>query len=466
MLVKLLGLAVLVLTPRGFVSAVQPRPNIILLVTDDQRWDTLGSTGNDIIHTPHLDSLAREGVLFTNCFCTTSICCTSRASILSGQYARRHGIWKFETDFTQEAFAKTFPAVIRAAGYRTGFVGKWGVGNAPPKDEYDYWGVQYPGQGRYYDTDDFRKDNPDLGEHLTHQLAQKAVEFLHGCSNEQPFCLQVSFKAPHCQGSQPWQFPFDMRLKELYQDTHISPAKTATDTHFHRLPEFIQTSEARIRWHRRFDGEAMFQESVKDYYRLISGVDVAVGEIVQVLQEKRFAENTIIIFTSDNGFYLGEYGLAGKWFMHEPSIRLPLFVYDPRQPQAHRGKEVDPLVLNIDLAPTILDAAGVKIPDAMQGQSLMPIVLEKDASGWREEFLYEHFFEYSTLPKTEGVRGVRWKYVRYPTMQPVYEELYDLKRDPLEEINLAMAPAHQKTLATMREHWKRLAAAAESKVNP
>lgn len=431
-------------------AAEQQPPNIILLLTDDQRWDALGAAGNQTIHTPHLDALAQQGVRFTNCFCTTSICCTSRATILSGQYARRHQIWGFRTPFSAEAFAETFPAQVRKAGYQTAFVGKWGIGGQAPADQYDFW-AGFSGQGRYYENDDPKND-----EHLTRKITRQTLEFLDQRTDGKPFCLQVSYKAPHCQDGHDPQFPYDTLLKNLYADDHITPPATATPEHFARLPAFLQNSEARRRWGLRFDGDENFQQSVKAYYRLISGIDVSVGKIVQQLRDKGLDKNTVIIFTSDNGYYLGDHGLAGKWFMHEPSIRLPLIVYDPRLPNSRRGATSDEMVLTVDLAPTILAVAEVEIPTAMQGRNMLPLVQGDANTKWRSEFLYEHLFNHASIAQTEGVRTKRWKYTRYSSVQPVYEELFDLKTDPQEETNLATMAAHQEKLLELRVAWQRL----------
>ncbi|HAA48149.1 MAG TPA: hypothetical protein DCE43_00405, partial [Planctomycetaceae bacterium] len=195
------------------------------------------------------------------------------------------------------------------------------------------------------------------------------------------------------------------------------------------------------------------QKSVKDYYRLVVGVDDVIGRVVAKLKQKQLFENTVIIFTSDNGFYLGEHGLAGKWFMHEESIRLPLVICDPRLPEGRKGRRVSESALNIDIAPTILDLAGLEIPGTIQGRSLKPL-LDGRRVEWRSEFFYEHPFQHPRIPKTEGVRGSRWKYVRYTSLDPVVEELYDLKEDSREERNLAGDPRFVDRLRDQRNKWR------------
>ncbi len=422
------------------------RPNIIVLVTDDQRWDAMGCAGNAIIHTPQMDKLAADGVLFLNNFCTTSICMVSRASILTGLYKRRHKVVRFDQPLSDALFAETYPVLMRAAGYRTGFVGKWGLGGALPEHAFDYFDG-FSGQGEYFHEIDGAQ------VHLTTLLADKAVEFLEGCSRDKPFCLSVSFKAPHVQDSDPRQFLYDPAFEHLYRDDLIPTAKTAAERYFDALPEFLKPTEGRHRWERRFATPDQFQQSVKGYYRLVSGVDAALGRIRDTIEERGLSGNTVILFTSDNGFFLGEKGLAGKWLMYEESIRTPLIVHDPRLPAAARGRRRKEMALNIDLAPTVLDLAGIDVPEAVEGRSLVPL-LQGDTPAWRTEWFYEHDFGGEDLfPATGGVRTERWKYTRYVRRDPPFEELYDLANDPYEEHNLTNNEAHKSTVETLRDKW-------------
>ena len=424
------------------------RPNIILLVTDDQRWDALGCAGNPIIQTPNIDRIAAGGTLFNNNFCTTSICCTSRASIVTGMYGRRHGIHAFNQPLSPQQMAAGYPAVLRRAGYRTGFVGKWGVGGKLPADQFDYWGG-FGGQGKYF--------NEVGGKtvHITDILAGRSVEFLNGCTAGQPFCLSVSFKASHCQDGDPKQFLYAPRYEKLYADKTMPVPRTATEAEFRKQPEFIQTSEGRVRWKLRFSNPQQHQTSVRGYYRLITGVDDAVGKMMKVLEDRKLLGNTVVIFTSDNGFFLGEHGLAGKWFMHEESIRTPLLIRDPRVQNGLQGQKRGEMALSIDLAPTILDYAGVRIPDVMQGASLRPLV-GGARPDWRQDWFYEHLFKHKRIPPLEGVRTNRWKYVRYIDSKPLVEHLYDVQNDPYGERDLAGDPAHAVQLDAFRKRRQEL----------
>jgi len=431
----------------GETARKQTPPNIVVLYTDDQRLDALACMGNPIIQTPHLDSLAQQGVAFSNSFCTTSICCTSRATLVTGMHCERHGIVGFNQPLAPEIWRQSFPMLLREPGYRTGFVGKWGIGGPMPEEDYDFW-AGYAGQGSYFEEVDGKR------KHRTKINRDGALKFLDSCNSRQSFCLQVSFKAPHCLDGDPRPFHPDPEFDDLYADVEIPVPKTATEDCFKRLPSFLQESEGRVRWQIRFSTPELFQKSVKDYYRLVTGVDRAVGEIVAKLDEMGVRDNTLLFFTSDNGFFLGEHGLAGKWFMYEESIRVPLLLFDPRLPEGGRGKRVSEMVLSTDVAPTLLDYAGIPVPSRMQGRSLRPLV-EGKATDWRTEWFYSHPFEHKRIPKCEGVRTKRWKYIRYIDFDPPYEQLFDLEADPCEERDLARQPTYSERLKEMRQRWEK-----------
>jgi arylsulfatase A-like enzyme len=419
------------------------RPNLVFILADDLRWNTLGCMGNTIVQTPHIDQLAREGMRFTNAFVTTSICVASRASILTGQWACRHQIEDFAKPFTPAQWSQTYPALLREAGYRTGFVGKFGVGDAKSiaamATHFDFWrGV--PGQGSIQ----YREN----GVHQTARMGNEALEFLasHTGRNTQPFCLSLSFTAPHARDNQPREFEPDPRDESLYADLTIPLPKLAhTDEAFHRLPEAVQKSEGRTRWGWRFDTPEKSQRTLRDYYRLVTGIDREVGRILDKLPA-----NTYVIFLSDNGWAMGERGLADKWFAYEEDIRVPLIV---RGPGVKTGTS-DAFALNTDIAPTLLSLAGVPLSTSMQGKNLVPILTSrKTPREWRREFFYEHHSVPDRIPPCEAVRTERWKYIRW-TGAGDAEELYDLKSDPLEEHNLVANPKHAKVLADLRAKWE------------
>ncbi len=447
----------------GNLAVVQgaDRPNIVFLLTDDQRFDAVGyAEGDPHLKTPALDQLAADGTVFENAFVTTSICAISRASILTGQYESRHGVRGFGRPLSPEQLDNSFPTQLRSAGYYTGFIGKWGLGGPIPVDRFDVWNG-FGGQGAYFPNGrpggDGPKDDGTGDEHLTDIQTDQAVSFLEGAPKDRPFFLQISTKAAHVNDSTMWDHPFPTaaRFDSVLQDAVIARKPTDTPEGFEALPEVLKTSEARLRWESRFGTEERFQQNVKDYYRLILGIDELVQRVRNRLEELGQAENTVIIFSSDHGFYLSDRGLAGKWFMHEESIRVPLVIYDPRAGSSSTRESAEEIVLNIDLAPTILDYANVSVPDVMQGESLRDLTAKADPD-WRTEFFYEHHFGYPTIPFLEGVRQNRWKYVRYATLEEENEELFDLENDPLELKNLAADPAHEDDLDRLRSRWREL----------
>jgi arylsulfatase A-like enzyme len=433
----------------------QPEPpNIIFLLTDDQRWDALGAMGNEIIRTPNLDRLANEGVLFTNAHVTTAICCCSRASVLTGQYVSRHGINSFQTDLVGKALQQTYPLLLRnQAGYRIGFIGKYGIGlEQHPVDSFDFWTCEKVYQPLYEHVDE---DGNYL--HYTDKVLKDIMNFLDRFGG-QPFCLSVSFKAPHVQDSDPRQFIYHPRYKDLYADIEIPLPETAGQEYWDVFPEDFRTNnEARKRWELRFPDPEKYQESVRGYYRLLTGVDDAVGHMIKKLDELGIADNTIIMLMGDNGFYLAEHGMAGKWYPHEESIRVPLFIYDPRLPVESRGLRREEMVLNIDVAPTILSLAGLEVPEGMQGHDLNRLYAGPPLEDhWRDEFFYEHTIDIPTIPPSLAVVTEDYKFITYPVLASGFEEFYDLKADPHEKTNLINDPAHQEMIRAYRDRLREL----------
>ena len=427
------------------------RPNIIFILTDDQRWNTLGCMGDPNIQTPNLDRLAKNGVLFKNHFVTTSICMCSRASILTGQYVRRHEINDFGASLKPGQWAETYPAVLRQNGYHTGFIGKFGVGDVTHMaDKFDYWrGVG--GQGGLY----FINPKDPSRTHETARYGQSALEFIDGAPTNRPFCLSVSFTAPHARDDMPHleQFQPDDRDTALYVDKLLPEPETATDDYFKKLIKSAQNSVAHDRWLWRFDTPEHYQISARNYYRLITGIDREVGRIMAELEKRGIANNTVIIYTSDNGYFLGDRKLSDKFFMYEESLRDPIIICDPRQPAGNRGRSETAMTLNIDFAPTILALAELAIPARMQGRSLMPLVHNQHPADWRTEFFYEFTATLGRIPSSEGVRTEQWAYLRWINEKPLIEELFDIKIDPLEAHNVASDPENRATLDKLRASW-------------
>jgi arylsulfatase A-like enzyme len=419
------------------------RPNIIFILTDDQRFDALGAMGNRIIQTPHMDKLAKGGILFKNAFITTSICCVSRASVLTGQYQSRHNIGDFSTDLSPAALAKTYPSLLKDAGYKLGFIGKFGVGKHPPHSLYDFWVDTEAGEKSQPDYVTIGKNGKEI--HDTDTIGHAIGDFLDQFGNKDPFCLSVSFKAPHEQDGNPPEYIIQPRYKDYYKNVTIPAPLTADPKYWNQLPDFLRTDEnfGRSRWKGLFGTPELYQENVKNYYRLITGVDDVVGDMVNKLAQLNLTKKTIIIFMGDNGMFLGEHGMEGKWYGYEESIRVPMFIYDPNLPH----QTAPQMVLNIDIAPTILSMAHIAIPKGMQGVDLIKMIKKQIPE--RNDFVYQHYYLGSPhIPKEEGLVTKRFKYMNF--IEHNYEELYDLKNDPHETVNLAKDPKYNTVIKDLR----------------
>jgi arylsulfatase A-like enzyme len=474
------------------------RPNIVFVLADDMRSDAMSCAGNPLLKTPNLDRLATEGMLFNNAFVTTSICAVSRASILTGQYARRHGVNDFQKPISD--LKATYPGILRASGYHTGFIGKWGVAAlnreylqrsaeafdfwAGDMDQSAYWhertcnyitnngtgdrvnffcscpSANRPSGGVVGDKPDPALKDPVHAE--TEFIPAKIRSFLDQRATDKPFCLSVSLKSPHA----PWG-GYARRFAQDFEGLAVPRAASVSMDEARRQPKFLQETLESDRGLRLvqcaddLDGER--NQWLRQYYRLIQGLDFCMGELLQELDRRGLASNTVVIFTSDNGHFFGEHGFFGKWLMHEESIRVPMIVYDPRVAAAQRGQTCGEMVLNIDVAPTILEAAGLPVPPAMQGQSLLPL-LRDPAQPFRDSFFYEHLYGHGPKPPThiersEGVRTRDWKYTLYVDQAgPEREELYDMRDDPLEMKNLARDPERQDLLQQLRQQHSQFTA--------
>ena len=440
------------LLPATALAAEPTVRNVVLLYADDWRHDTLGAAGHPVVKTPHLDALAKESHRFTHACVTTAICGVSRATLLTGQWMSRHGNRAFDKFDTP--WADTLPGRLRAAGYHVGHVGKWHCGKFPAA-EFDF--------ARSYAGKHFLKGKDGKEVHVTTRNEADALEFLGARPKDKPFFLTVAFFAPHAEDGHPKQYLPQPESEKLYADAKIPVPKTATDDHLRRLPPFLSAdaSESRKRWAVRFDTAEKYQQSMKAYYRLVSEVDAACGRILDELREQKLLDDTLVIFTTDNGYFHGEHGLADKWYPYEESIRVPLIVRDPRLPAAARGKTSDELVLNADLAPTVLAAVGQKPPKGMQGVDFAPLYLSAKKPDWRKEFYYEHatIRNKEFIPASEAVVREDVKYLRWPEFD--HEELFDLTADPHEETNLAAAPKQTDRLKELRTRLKELRDAAK-----
>lgn len=429
------------------------RPNVVFMLADDLRFDAVGYV-NSGVRSPQLDRLAADGVRFHHAFVTTSICCTSRASIFTGLYARRHGVWDFTTSLSAEALAHSYPAVLKAAGYRTGFFGKYGVGDYEKGDENGDGIGPFPrvpdlDRDSFDEIEDFdtyyEAEDADREHHHTERVADYAERFIRSSSSQQPFCLSLSFKAPHANDIDDLimgQYVAEPDILPLYGRDIFTQGPTMNEQAYEMLPPFIKASEGRQRWYGRFSTPWLWQDSVRKYYALMTGIDRAIGRVVAALEERGLLGSTAIVFTSDNGYFLGDYGLSDKWFGYEASIRIPLMIR-PAGPAVNR--DITAPVLNIDFAPTIIAMAGLEPPDVVHGRDLSPLWTRAASDSWRTDFLYEHYLPGLTdpdprweamIPSSEGVRNERYTYLRYPRQSGTNEQLFDRVADPDELVNI------------------------------
>ncbi len=422
------------------------KPNIIFILTDDQRFDALGYAGNDLIHTPEMDQLAQTGTYFKNAMVSTPICAASRVSILTGLYERTHR-FTFQTgNVRQEYMDQTYPKLLKEAGYLTGFYGKYGIrydGVDELFDEYETYDRNNSfkdRRGYYYKT--LGKDTV----HLTRYTGQKALDFIDGTESDQPFCLSLSFSAPHAHDPAKDQYFWQKETNGLLQGVTMPGPVLGEDKYFEAQPDFVRAGFNRLRWTWRYDTPEKYQHSVKGYYRMISGIDLEIGKIRRKLKEKGLDKNTVIILMGDNGYFLGERQFAGKWLLYDNSIRVPLIIYDPRE----EHQDVEELAQNVDVPSTIVDLAGLESPETWQGVSLLSIVQRKKKSIGRDTALVEHLWEFEHIPPSEGLRTKDWKYFRYINDKSS-EELYHLKKDPREVENLAGDPQYQRVLHAFRK---------------
>ncbi len=457
------------------------RPNVLFVMTDDQTVREMSCYGSRILETPNMDRIARGGTRFANCFTTNALCAPARATVLTGCFSHVHGIRGNSemADAVEELDPNvpTFPELLREAGYQTGLVGKYHIRQDPRG--FDTWRIHL-GQGEYFDPvfieNGTRVQKQGYATDLTTDLA---LNFLRGTDRSRPFCLVYQFKAPHRP------FTPAPRHADMFEDIEIPEPETFNDDYATRrvaemaedmrfeqslagdyedLPEGLSREE-RKRW--------IYQRFVKDRYRTIYGVDENLGRVLDYLDENGLAEDSLILYTSDHGYFMGEHGWYDKRFMYEPSIRIPIVARYPRSGTA--GHVADEMVMNIDFAPTILDFAGVPIPDGMQGRSLRPLMEGKSPEDWRSSIYYAYYenswalqdkgeeamaepFRYFTphrIGPHRGVRTDRHKLIEYYG-EGDYWELFDLEADPNEMQNLYGDPTCAAVVADLKRELHRL----------
>jgi arylsulfatase A-like enzyme len=463
-----------------------PRPNIIFIMADDHAAHAVGAYGSRINRTPHIDRIAKEGIRFDNCFCTNSICAPSRAVILTGKYSHLNGVRDNAVSF--DGAQRTFPKILQEAGYQTAMIGKWHLKSDPTG--FDYWNV-LPGQGHYY--------NPDLIEmgekkqhtgYVTDIITDYALEFLENRRDRsKPFLMMLHHKAPH----RTWN-PAPRHLN-IYDDVQFPEPETLFDDYATRSLAALE-QEMTLRDHMRIDhdvkmgdppqrlndkqrktweaaygpkreaflkekpeGDALvrwiYKRYMEDYLGCIAAVDENVGRILDYLDESGLAENTVVVYTSDQGFFLGDHGWYDKRFMYEESLRMPFVVRYPERIES--GSVSDNIVSNLDFAPTFLSLAGAEIPTEMQGRSLKNLLLNDNVGEWRQS-LYYHYYEYPAVHMAKRHYGVRTD--QYKLLYFYYDidawELYDLEKDPNEINNVYNDPSYEDIVAELKKEIKHL----------
>ena len=456
-----------VLPARAHASGTVARPNIVFILIDDLRWDDIGCAGHPFVKTPHIDRIAREGARFRNFFATTPLCSPSRASFLTGQYAHTHGIKDNRDNTARSMKLTTFPLLLQRAGYRTAFIGKWHMGtSAEARPGFDHWVSfpfdPFPGKksSGYIDPEiNVNGKRSVIKGYMTDILTEQAIQFIKE-ARAGPFLLYLAHKALHPEITVPFEqahsFVPAERHKTLYSGQPIPRAPSAM-----KKPADKPALTRRIGDLQPLGPKTgTTDETIRNRLRMLAAIDEGVGKLFQVLQETKQLNNTVIVFTSDNGYFYGEHGLSDeRRLAYEESIRLPLLLRYPRLIKA--GSTPEPLTLNIDLAPTMLELAGVKGAGEMQGRSLVPLFRSGEGTTvrWRKSFLVEYFTDTvrARLPNMgyHAVRSERWTYIRYTELQGM-DELYDLQADPYQMTNLIQSASAQPALRKLGMELNRL----------
>jgi arylsulfatase A-like enzyme len=470
------------------------KPNIVFIMSDDHAYQTISAYDSKLINTPAIDRIAREGALFKKAFVTNSICGPSRAVILTGKYSHINGFMDNNDRFNGDQ--QTLPKVLRNEGYRTAIVGKWHLNSEP--QGFDYWNI-LPGQGEYYQPN-FNKMGKETvyKGYVTDVTTDLALEWIAD-NKDKPFFLMIHQKAPHRNQMPPLEnlnlfsdrkFDLPANFYDDYKNREalkVNKIRMADNLDFDQDSKVIcdtcpasknnrkayqrglkrLTPEQRKLWDKAYakeqseflsikDEKALaqwqYQRFMQDYLRCIKSVDDNVDRVLKYLDAQGLAENTIVVYTSDQGFYLGEHGLYDKRFMYEESFRTPMMIRYPKAIKA--GKQIDQFVLNLDIAPTLLQYAGAKVPADMQGASVKNVLDEKKPLDWRENVYYHYYEKLYGLSAHYGLRTDRYKLIHF--YDPVDSwELYDLKEDPNEMKNLYKEPKHAQLIAKLKAELKK-----------
>lgn len=451
---------------RGVALGRPARPNVVVVICDDIRWNALGCAGHPHLVTPNIDQLAREGVYFENMFCTTSLCSPSRASILSGLYAHTHGVVNNFTEYP--AGFSSFPIQLKNSGYETAYIGKWHMGedNDEPRPGFDYF-VTHKGQGLYYDTT-FNlngRERKTFPGYYTTVVTDIALDWLRD-RTDQPFLLMIGQKAPHS-----FYLP-EPKYARTFDEVDVHYPQTA----FHMAGKPDWMVKRHYTWHGIYGplfawrkdfpndtaaGVSDFARMIRAYWGTILSVDDSVGRLTAELRAMGELDNTIFVFMGDNGLLEGEHGMVDKRTMHEASIRIPMIIRYPGLTPVDRPKRIPQQVLTLDLAPSLVELCGATPLPKVHGRSFKKLITEGD-DDWRDAWLYHYNYEkqFPYTPNVRGIRTDRWKYVRYPhgdgTADRHLAELYDLTGDPEEKYNLIGDADKQELIRSLHDRLQAL----------
>ncbi|MGJ8630594.1 MAG: sulfatase-like hydrolase/transferase [Glaciecola sp.] len=483
------------------IEKVKPaKPNVIVILADDLKLGLTGYENHPFIKTPNIDYIASKGTVFTSGFATSAVCTPSRTSLLTGLYERRHGVnFNSNSSLTENAYQKTYPMLLKQAGYFVGYVGKnhtpigrnedgvTGYKSGVMDTSFDYWYASHK-HLKFYPKDIkrhaiFKNAKADtqveiIEEGVENFMApdvafQAGYDFLGSRPQGKPFALLINFNVPHASSTGSMeQRENDLELyKSVYRDQIEKLVLPETyvpylDIKTPKLPQSVYNGKYLSSYDYVKTEETLREHKIKEL-QTITGIDKLVGKLLEDLEEQGVADNTIIVFTSDHGLMHGEFGLGGKVHLYDPSIRIPLVVYDPRIPQNSKAPHNDDLVALIDIAPTLLDLTDTPVPEDYQGTSLKPLLNGKSVQ-WRQSIFLENLMTIQNYPRMEAVRTHQWKYIRYfdknkaqkyaqmsmasiKGEKPIYEELFDLQSDPLEIHNVVADPANAEVLEQLRQ---------------
>ena len=453
----------------------QSRPNILFIMSDDHAAHAISAYGSRINSTPHIDRIAAEGMRFDNCFCTNSICTPSRAAILTGTYNHVNGVTTLSTHLDGRLL--NYPKVLQEHGYQTAVVGKWHLGHGGIHDPtgFDYWDV-LPGQGLYHDPEMIEMgEKSTRSGYTTDLITDYSLDWLRARDRDRPFCLMVHHKAPH----RPWE-P-DEKHAGMYENEDIPEPETFDDDYSNRARA---AAAARMRVERDLNAEDLkvpvpenltpaeekrwkYQRYMKDYLRCVASIDDNVGRLLDYIDEEGIGEDTIVVYTSDQGFFLGDHGWYDKRFMYEESLRMPFLIRYPRE--VAPGSINRDMILNVDFPATFLDCAGTEVPSSFQGRSFISLLRGETPPDWQTSMYYRYWMHgaHHNVCAHYGVRTLRYKLIYYygdplgqegavgPKERPEWE-LFDLERDPSEMKNVYSDPEYAEVVASLKGELNRL----------